>query len=135
MTLSMLRLLGWLLPTKPGWREGAQVKPGELLPVTLCWEVLGDAGAFKQVELKLRSADDTVNLTSGEPANGYPFAAWLPGTAIEDRYAPRLPRDLKAGSYSLQFSIDGMQTPIDLAQLEVTPLTRILYTPAGRGYN
>lgn len=129
LDLAALRLLGWLLPTKPGLKDNAQVKPGELLPVTLCWEVLEDADAYKQVELRLRSADDTVVLYTGTPASGYGFEAWLPGTLVEDRYAPRLPREMKAGSYNLQVSIDDDLEPIDLVQLEVVSVTRTFTLP------
>lgn len=125
--LDGLRLQGWILPTKSP-DVNAQVKAGELLLVTLCWEVLGDASVYQNVELVLGSGDDAFALYTGQPAGGYGFAEWIPGTVVEDRYAVRLPRDITAGSQSLGLHIDTDDS-INLAQFEVVQIDRTFNLP------
>ncbi|MDF1514723.1 MAG: glycosyltransferase family 39 protein [Anaerolineae bacterium] len=125
--LGPLRLLGWLLPTKPD-PFSAQAMPGELLLVSLCWEVAGNAGALKQLSLVLETGDETILLYAGEPAEGYGFAQWQPGAIIEDRYAVRLPRDLAPSAATLHLRLDTT-SPVTLTQLTVEPVLHTYTAP------
>jgi hypothetical protein len=130
--LENLRLLRWTLPTKSTNDTIIQVKPGELLLVTLCWEVLKKAGAYASIEFVLQASGGDQVLYAGSPAGGYGFASWSPGTVVEDRYALRLPRELITGPRSLQVRVNGEAEKaeiIDLIQLEVLSVSRTYALP------
>lgn len=128
VNLDALRLLGWLFPTQPAGTTPLPFSPGDLLLVTLCWEVLANADDLASITFELESPTGTAVLYRGAPAQGYEFAAWLPGTAVEDRYALRIPRDREAGLQSLQLHIDNAPA-VALAQVEIHPLTRSYVLP------
>jgi hypothetical protein len=105
-----------------------ELKPGELLLVSFCWEVLRNAGSYKSIELSLHGAEDTLVLYKGTPAGGYEFGEWQPGLLVEDRYALRTPREMAAGPRVLQLRIDQGQ-PVELAHLDIAKVEHAYTLP------
>ncbi len=72
-----------------GYRvEAEEVRPGQTLPVTLCWRADGPVGADYFVSLTLETAE---GLTAGQkvthPGLGtFPTSLWPPGVIFCDRY-------------------------------------------------
>lgn len=104
-----LLLLGFNLPTQV-WH------PGDVVPVTLYWQVTAATRSDAKVFLHLYDADGNL----GSQSDGWPYYdtrppyTWWPGEVVVDQRRVALPADLPAGSYSLEV---GLYDPTDGGRL------------------
>ncbi len=115
-----LRLLGWQHPPE-------ELRQGERLPLTLCWQAEAAPREAHAVTLTLQGPT-TARLYAGAPAGGYAFDQWLAGEIIEDRYRLRLPRDLPAGAYDVALRV-GSGSTATLGSIKVRALDRTFTAP------
>ncbi len=104
-----------------------RARPGESVFLRLCWQAMGAALPEGAVTLTLRGSETHI-LYGGAPASGYPFAQWRPGDIVEDRYTLRLPREIAAGPYTLDLSVEQTRVAT-LASIEVQALERSFTPP------
>jgi hypothetical protein len=107
-----LRLLGYNM-------EPEQVKPGEIVELTLYWEAnqkpSGDYTVFahlREPSSELHSQND-----SQPQAGMYPTYLWDEGERIEDRYELAIAEDATAGKYEIAL---GMYMLSNLERLPIT---------------
>jgi len=95
-----IRLHGYHLPEGP-WQ------PGDILPLTLSWQVSQTPSERLKVFVHLLSAEDAlVAQVDMEPQAGtYPTSLWQPGSSIVDRYGIALPPTLPPGTYTLKMGL------------------------------
>jgi len=88
-------------------RDRSDLRPGETLALTLHWL----AGSTPPQPSALRiwltgPSGEYALLWEGDPVHGlYPFSAWQAGEYVRDRYALRLPLDLRVGDYDLRIAL------------------------------
>jgi hypothetical protein len=76
----------------------AQARQGERLPFTIHWQAPTQFSGSPFLTTQLND----LALESISPVHDtYPFSQWQPGEIVIDRHAPRLPRDLVPGVYTL----------------------------------
>ncbi len=115
-------LRGWsALPTA--------LRPGERLPLTLCWEALRAPLPDRKVRLWLEGPQQTTLYEDAPVYGRLPFPAWTEGLAVEDRLALRLPRETSPGTYSVRLAV-GTADPVTLGALEVSPVERTFAMPS-----
>ena len=113
-----LSLLGYSAPT-------LTPRQGELLPLALYWSARQPAPA---AALTLRLGDAL--LYAGQPVRGtFPFAEWMPGQLVLDRYQVRLPAAFPPGPAPLTLEVTGRGTA-SLATLDVQRVDRLFDPPA-----
>ncbi len=96
----------------------AGVRPGEPLPFTLRWQAASPADTLLTVKL------GETQLESGDPAHGtYPTRQWQLGEVVVDRHAPRVPRDMAPGEYSVTVNGYG------IGRVTVVPVPRQFTAP------
>jgi len=116
-----VRLVGWsALP--------ATLRPGERLPLTLCWQALAAPLPDYSVEVRLEGRE-SVSLYKDAPVYGLlPFSRWRAGQVVEDRLSLRIPRALGPGTYTVRLYVGS--TPVaDLGSLAVASLERDFALP------
>ncbi len=113
-----IRLQGYHLP------EGTW-QPGDIVPLTLFWQVGQTPPERLKVFVHLLSAEGAlVAQVDMEPQAGtYPTSLWQPGSFIVDRYGIALPPTLPPGTYTLKmglYRLTGERLPVFAA--DGTPL-------------
>ncbi|MEJ5310669.1 MAG: hypothetical protein WHX52_12925 [Anaerolineae bacterium] len=103
------------------------LRPGESTLLRLCWQATGAALPEGDVTLTLTGPETHV-LYGGPPASGHAFTQWRPGDIVEDRYTLRLPREIAAGSYTLDLSV-GDAPGTTLGTVEVQPVMHSFAPP------
>jgi len=117
-SLDGLTLLGASVNTKTA-------RPGERLHATLFWRVGNTAPPSHRLSLRLGGR----TLYEGGPVHDtYPFSEWRPQEVVADRYSPRLPLDMPAGTHPLRIQI-GDQGTLDLGNVTVQATDRIFEVP------
>jgi 4-amino-4-deoxy-L-arabinose transferase-like glycosyltransferase len=91
----MVRLVGYALPDA--------IQAGQVLPVTLYWEALGEAErSYARFVHVLDANDRIVAQQDGVPGKGdLPVTSWLVGEYVKDDVEIALPAELAPGSYRL----------------------------------
>jgi len=99
---NVARLLGSALPEV--------IQPGEVLPVTLYWEALGEAERNYTRFVHVLDADDRIVAQyDGVPGDGkMPLTSWLAGEYVQDDLKITFPQDVPKGPYRLAV---GMYDP------------------------
>ncbi len=107
-----VKLLGYALGDK-------EVEPGNLMSITLWWEVMSDGLDERSVLLHLRDAKGEKKAQGdGPPANGgRPTSTWRKGEVIIDHHTIEVPPDTPEGSYNLAV---GMYRFPSLEQLPIS---------------
>jgi hypothetical protein len=97
-----------------GWDMPSTVRPGDPLPVSLTWRVLGKIDAYYSIYVKLLDAEGNVIASwDGQPRDGEaPTLLWVPGETIEDVVTLTVPADAQVGEYVVE---SGMYRAGDLA--------------------
>lgn len=93
-----LTLIGFDLP------EGANYKKGDIVPVSLAWEIIQDLDSDYGVSVQIaqNGAAPVVNI-DGLPQATFGYTSrWEMGQLYRDHYGLKLPDNLKAGEYNLQ---------------------------------
>jgi hypothetical protein len=111
----------------------AQVRPGDVLPVSLRWRGL-ESGQAARVTPFLHVLDAQGQRRFGaddEPRNGYyPTHVWRPGEEVDDARALLVPDDLTPGRYQLVLGMyptgggDRLGQLVPLGAIEVVPRVR-----------
>ncbi len=80
-----------------------EIKPGDILTVTLVWRAEAETHTSYRVFLHLRTADSAlVAQSDGIPANwSRPTTGWLPGEYVADERVLTIPPDAPPGPYTL----------------------------------
>ena len=110
-----------------GWNAEAEIRAGEVLPLTLCWRSAEFQLPHVGMTVTLKGAQ-SLPLYAGPPVNGYPFSAWSPHSLVEARVPSRLPRDLPSGRYEVQLSVGRIPLG-SLGTITVTQPAREFTTP------
>ncbi len=124
------------VPEQPEWQIGAalgpsimlegtgklplQVRPGDVIPVTLFWRATEAPGQRYKVFIHLvGGGEQPVTQNDSEPGAGFnPTDGWGAETLVADRYGIYVPRDLPPGEYTLwvgMYGFDGQRLPVMLA--------------------
>jgi 4-amino-4-deoxy-L-arabinose transferase-like glycosyltransferase len=95
-------------------RDRNDLRPGQILALTLYWRAEKRLPEDLQVAVDLVGEEGEVSLWRGDPAQGhYPFRDWAAGQFVRDRYALRVPVDTAAGTWQLRLSLlDGAGRPL-----------------------
>jgi hypothetical protein len=109
-------LLGYDLWTDPT----EQMKPGEMISMTLYWQAQTRISEDYQVFVHLVGPvpeSPTVAQGDKSPLDGdWPTSAWEPGHSVRDAYSITLPSDLAPGTYELRVGLyrlnDGWRIPV-----------------------
>ena len=111
-------LLGYDLPQ-------TTARPGETIYLAAYWQ--NESMHSSDLPVTLRLGDAV--LYTGDPVHGsYPVTDWQIGELITDRYAPRLPRDLEAGTYPLTLQL-GDGDPVPLGEIAIEGSTHTFDPP------
>lgn len=100
-----------------GYRvDGAQLRPGGWLEVTLVWKALAaPAGDYKVFVHLIDDKERVVSQQDGEPMAGrFPTSRWRSGDVIEDHYRLPIPATARVGDYRLAI---GLYEPLTLQRL------------------
>ena len=117
------RLLGWRIPP-------ASARPGERLPLTLCWQASANAPTTAAPPITLRlSGPETLTLYNGPLTAAYGCADWRSYEMLEGRYTLRLPKTMADGKYTLTLQYGDAELAT-LHVLQILPLERNFTPPA-----
>ena len=107
-------------PNRVGLPPEVRVAPGEVITLTLYWEVRETPSADYQVFVHLLGAGpEPVAQGDGPPLMGdYPTTMWAPGEVIADPHPVALPADLPPGQYRLLVGTYDLATLARLARLD-----------------
>ena len=102
---SSIELIGYSL-------NDPEVKPGEIVELTLFWMAKGAAENYWSVFTHLRSPDGSVAAQHDKvPYDGlYPPDRWMAGQIIDDRYTIEIADDLEPGEYTIYIGMYDHQT-------------------------
>ena len=134
--VSMQHTAGYLFGQRIALRgysvERTEVRPGDMLKLTLYWQALQTIQDDYFVSVQLIDLSDLhkAGQRDGQPGcNYYPTSGWIPGDLIADGYNVPIAPDAKAGDYTLLVTLytdtgsldvtDAAQRPVGTgAQLE-----------------
>ena len=107
-------------PNRVGLPPEVRVAAGEVITLTLYWEVREAPSADYQVFVHLLGAGlEPVAQGDGPPLMGdYPTTMWAPGEVIADPHSVALPADLPPGQYRLLVGMYDLATLARLARLD-----------------
>ena len=107
-------------PNRVGLPPEVRVASGEVITLTLYWEVREAPSADYQVFVHLLGArPEPVAQGDGPPLAGdYPTTMWAPGEVIADPHPVALPADLPPGQYRLLVGMYDLATLARLARLD-----------------
>jgi hypothetical protein len=104
-------------------------RPGDDLPVSLCWQAAVAPGADFSGELRLLDAGNEVRAAQPFTLGGpYPASRWAPGDVLRDLVTLRVPAELETGEYTWAVVVSG-GPQIGLGLLAVTAPDRMYATP------
>ncbi len=110
--------LGEAIALRTVRRADRPLRPGDVLPVALCWQATAAVERDYTVFVQLLAADGRlVAQHDAPPVDGFrPTSGWAAGETVCDRHGLWLPADLSPSDYAL---IAGMYDPATGARLPV----------------
>lgn len=100
--------------------QGEQIRPGEIVQVTLFWEAIRPVTQRYKVFLHLvNEQGDPLAQRDAEPGGGLaPTTTWTPGEPIIDNHGILIPSSVPPGTYQLNLGLYDLADP--LARLSVS---------------
>lgn len=112
--------------------QGEQVRPGEILQVTLFWEAIRPVAQRYKVFLHLvNEQGEPLAQRDAEPGGGMvPTTTWTPGEPIIDNHGILIPSSVHPGTYSLNLGLYELADPVARLSLSGTDGPRDFYSLA-----
>jgi 4-amino-4-deoxy-L-arabinose transferase-like glycosyltransferase len=97
------------------WQQ-TNLLPGDLLDVTLYWQVMQKPEQLYSVFFHVIGPNDETLVQADQWPGGLPSDLWVPGQVIEDAYSVELPLNAPEGEYTIAVGVyrpeDGLRLPI-----------------------